>query len=87
MIRFGFLESQIESIEGLPKPFSSAFFGEEQMAVRSRSLGNKMGSAGLVPNLSLNRTQRPLSNFTYNDWDFRSFLNIRLAVGPASLHR
>jgi hypothetical protein len=57
------------------------------MAVRSRSLGNKMGSAGLVPNLSLNRTQRPLSNFTYNDGDSRSPLNISLAVGPAFLRR
>ena len=57
------------------------------MAVRSRSLRNMMGSAGLVPNLSLNRTQRPLSNFTYNDGDSRSPLNISLAVGPAFLVR
>jgi hypothetical protein len=38
-------------------------------------------------NQSLSRTQGPLSNFIYNGLDFRSFSNIRLAVGPAFLHR
>jgi hypothetical protein len=33
------------------------------------------------------RTQRPVSNSTYNGWDFRYPLNIWLAVGPAFLHR
>ena len=57
------------------------------MGARSGSLRNAMGQVGLVPNLSLNRTQRPLSNSAYNGLDFRYFFNIRLAVGPASLHR
>jgi hypothetical protein len=40
-----------------------------------------------MPNQSRNRTQRPLSNFTYNELDFRSPFNFSLAVGPAFLHR
>ena len=43
--------------------------------------------ASTRPNQSLSRTQGPLSNFTYNELDFRSSSNVRLAIGPAFLHR
>jgi hypothetical protein len=42
---------------------------------------------GSPSNLSRNRTQRPLSNLTYNELDFRSPSNFSLAVGPAFLRR
>jgi hypothetical protein len=57
------------------------------MGARSGSLRNAMGQVGLVPNLSLNRTQRPLSNFIYNGLDFRSLFNFSPAVGPGFLRR